>query len=439
MHLTWAICHDTGKRKGFIGTRSNAEVVIELNGQRSATVETSLEEHVSTLIRPGRTRVKVWLHRRAGEPGGAIVHNGLIIQPRSLGTRIEIPSVGPHFRLLKAGVDPLPEGPGNPDNWSPQTYELSEAMWEIIYRAEKRQRELQALADPGNVIPDFGVIQGVLADSGLTDEFFFPDGKTAWDELTDQAKGKHMPDFDFAPLDRDDSVNAQFDTYHPRMGRDLTNTVILEFGRNLSGDENSITIEPNITDLCNRCVMVGRSVGSSSQAPAWVTEDTISIGRYGIHQFTDSRDTSDLDKLQKAAEAYVERHAFQTNFIEVVPAVETDGLARGYARTALGDWIAEPDNEYEVPPAFGPGDDFDYWLGDEITVRAKDQFTFDIDRDQAGPDTDFRARVTAATLREVDDAGNVGVALTLAPVVDSDMAGAVGGYASRVKTALPTA
>lgn len=431
MFFTWEICHDTGERKGFLFDRQDGEVTVGLNDQRTCSVSANLEDTVSNLIRPGRTRMKVRCNVRTGLADNFLLVNNLIQNPVSSGAYVEIPAVCPSIRLLNASHASYPTDGLVPADWDPTDLDKSELMWELIFRSDKRRRErqadLDAIPDP-TVIPPVGIIQGTLASAGTVEPRRFADGQITWDELKRYADLAGWPDFELNPLDNiGDYEVAEFNTFLPSQGTDRTKSVILEYGNNLSADPDGFQYEPSGVDLCNRVAFIGRN------RRGFVAEDTISINRYGIWQGHDQQiNTKDMDKLEEMAKSYVAKHCFHINFVNVVPAVEQGGTARGWHRDALGNWTSLGAQEYAVPPVFAPTDQGgDYWLGDEITIRAKDQFTIDVEADQAGPDTDFRARVTAGTFREVDEAGNVGVALTLVPVVDDDPN--VGGYETIIR------
>lgn len=437
MHLTWAICNREGREWGWLWDREGGEVSVGLNTARNAVVSTSLEERPAEWIHPSKSRCKVFCHPEAHDPGagGYLLHNGLILNPRSVGDRVEIPSVDQSCRLLAGNPSILPTTAEQADPalrtslWTPVELKDSELMWELIDRTDRRQRQLN-LEDPDspNPVPSCGIIQGNLADSFKVRSTRIGDGKTTWDALTGIATRDHSPDFELEPLDREDGVHAQLNTYYPRQGSDRRDDVILEYGVNVPGN---FDYEPSGIDLCNRFVAYGEAFAGGI-APVYVAENRESMGRYGVWQREEQFSTQDIDKLADIAHDWVALHAFQINYVDVIPAVEIGGTAKGFDRDAQGN-LVELDDEFMVPPRFGPrvGLGFDYWIGDTITVRAKDQFQFHVDKDQPGPDTDLYVRVTDARFQEVDAAGNVAVALTLAPVVS---AAHVGGYATRVRT-----
>lgn len=429
MHLTWAICNRDGKEWGWLWERSQGEVTIDLNGQRTATVETSLEERIADWIHPTKSRCKVFCHPEANDPEKFILHNGLILNPVSDGQRVEIPSVDQSVRLLNASPARLPTEESPESLWDAVEMEDSELMWEIIERSDERRIELN-LEEPDspNPVPSHGVIQGDLADSFKTRSSRIVEGQTTWDGLLEIAGRDHSPDFELEPLDREDGIHSALNTYYPRQGANRRDEVILEYGINIPPE--GFNYEPSGVDICNRFVAIGQA--QYGFAPVYVAENRMSMGRYGIWQREESFTTKDIDKLADIAHSRVALSAFQINYVEVTPAVEIGGTARGFCRNADGTY-GQLSDEFMVPPRFGPrvGQGFDYWVGDTITVRAKEQFQFHVDTDIPAYDTDMVMRVVSATFREVDEAGNVAVTLTLTPVVE---AAHVGGYETEIRT-----
>jgi hypothetical protein len=105
--------------------------------------------------------------------------------------------------------------------------------------------------------------------------------------------------------------------------------------------------------------------------------------------------------LKERADGVVATRAFPLDFFTVQPAIMEQG---------------RDDVEYGVPPRFGPptDPDADFWLGDTITTIAR----------EGSLSKTLVGRVVAATLTTADDAGNVGVAISLS---SPDQAAGVSG------------
>lgn len=434
VHLTWAICHDDGREKGWLDSREGGQVTGALNGQRTASVTVPLVD-VAHLVHPSRSRLKVHCHPVEEDPGRFLLFNGLIQQPRALGDTVEIAAVDVSGRLLNANPAPMPKvADAVLAMWDPLTGTDAAIMWELINRSEARTRALQAIAvaagTPLRYPPLMGIIEGTLADSGAERSASILDGSTTWDLLLKRSAGRNSPDFELEPLDRDDDVYARFNTFYPQQGTDKRDDVILEYGENLS----DFAYEPSGVDICNHYCLVGTSP-ITGRPLAYVAESVSSIIRHGLHStIAQASDVGDYGTLEERAKGYVAHHAWPINFIDATPVAQIGGLARGFVRAANGNLVESPDREWTVPPAFGPpgtGLGFDYWLGDEITVRAKDQLNLYVDKVQPGPATDLYGRVTDFTFTEADGDGNVVVTHSITPRVP---AADVTGYITAVNT-----
>lgn len=434
MKLTWQICDPFGVKQADIGQRSNASVHIAVNDQRTATVTVSLEEFWPRHIHPGRSRIKTFCHpENADDPPSYLLHNGIIVEPEATGATAELPSVDQSVRLLNASHAPYPnQGTGEvPSEWDVANFERSEAMWELIVRANKRYRQLNDDATfrhhkDYKKFQDLGIKKGTLADSKDLRDWKFADGKTTWDALTDMAEGNKAPDFELNPLDRDDGTHAEFNTFFPHQG-DKKLDVVLELGHNV--DLDGFSYKPTAADLCNRYALTGQP--EENVAPVWVAENWYSIRRYGIWQRDATSDTSDLEKLKAEAEEYVAIHDTRVPMVEFTPDIDIGGTAFSFARDALGNLVPQPKDEYSQPPVFGPPGIGDYWLGDTITFRAPGQFHIEFPR-LAGADADFPLRIMEAEFQEVDEHGNVAISMVAAPITRK---AGVKGYSSKISVA----
>lgn len=427
MHLTWALARESGQVQDWIEDRQSASVTIGLNAGRTASLNASLEDNAVNRIHAANSRLKVWL--TPAEGASRLIFNGSILQPRATGRRVEIPAVCPHHRLLKASPAPLPlastveSDEDREEAWEPiRDMETSELMWELIHRSNLRAQEMR---DLGWSVEDLGIIEGNLAATRISRSIRPSDVKPTWDQLVDYSKGRRTPDFELVPLDRTDHVHARFDTHYPKQGTDKRDEVVLEYGHNLS----DFAWEPSGADLCNRYVLVGK--GTGKYAPAYVAENRQSMQRFGVHELIESApDTKKIEELERRAIEHVAKRAFLVNFVDVtLPVPKAGEGAIGYERDALGD-LVEANGSFASPPEFGP--DLDCWIGDVVTLIAKDQFRRLPNRNHktAAPDLAVPCRITDATYNEIDRDGNVAVSLTTAPIVDRAN---VTGYESLVR------
>jgi hypothetical protein len=424
VQLTWAICDELGRVRDWLTERSSASVDIGLNAQRTATVTASIEDHAVQTVRPGKSRLKVYCHPESGDENSFLLINGLINQPKVDGTRVELPAVDVTGRLQNASSAPFPVKSAAIDPfWQIELLEQSAWMWLIIDRSDSRAHNLNIAEPTRPPVPKMGIVEGTLADSGIYLIRKPGDTQATWDELIARSKMNNAPDFEFAPVDEDGTF-AAFNTYWPKQGTDRSEAIILEYGFNMS----EFSWEPSGAALCNRVVLVG--LGKGRRAPVWVAENHHSMRKYGVWSQTKSTpDTRDITVLQARAEEFIARRAKLVNFIDVTPNVEIGGVATGFRRDALGNLDPIQGPSFAIPPAFGPGSDFDYWIGDTITVRAKDQFKVPLDRLPGQPESDIYVRITDAHFEEVDESGNVAVSLTSTPEIHH---ADVSGYESEV-------
>ena len=425
MILTWAVCKKEGKEHGWLFEREGGEVTLALNGQRTARVTASLEEPVVRKVHAGRSRLKIFCKPKSASPNATLLANNLIHAPRSNGTDLEIASVDVTGRLLKASYAPRPtpaELASDPTGWwDEDPTEKSALMWKLIHKSGRR---LRALNNDSHDFPELGIIQGDLADTGVTRTPKFADGLNTYDRLQDESKGNRSPDFEFEPLDRTDGKFAKFNTYR-KQGSDKTEEIILEEGDNVA----EVSFEADFAEMCNSYMLIGQ--GRGAKAPAYVAENHVSMGRFGEYHVTETTDLTDIDEIEERAKQYVAIHAFPGSFIDITPTVEIGGQARTFVRDALGN-LDEIEKQFALAPSFGPGSDYRFWLGDEITIRAPWAIgKIEVDKDRPAPRSDIYCRVTEATLTEVDAAGNVAASLTLVPVVEK--ANTV-GYATEIRT-----
>jgi len=228
---------------------------------------------------------------------------------RDSGRRVEIASVDQSVRLLNASHGQYPlsdevaaEGGGI---WAAFEGKTADAMWEIIWRADKRKRQINADEPAEDEIAGLGILQGDLEDHGPTREWKFGDGQVTWDAIVEMASRTRAPDFELEPLDREDGNHARFHTHYPRMGANRRDEVVLEYGVNTSPD---FGYEPATVDLCNRYALVGKE--KRGQARVYVAENRMSMRLYGVWQRDETTNTRDWAKLEDRAHEYVAKRAF---------------------------------------------------------------------------------------------------------------------------------
>jgi hypothetical protein len=214
MQLTWAICDELGGVRDWITERQNASVDLGVNKERTGTVTASIEDEAVQTVRPGKSRLKVYCHPEAGDPASFLLLNGLIMQPKVDGTRVELPAVDPAGgRLPNASPAPYPVKSAAIDPfWQIEELEQSQWMSFIIARSDSRAHVLN-LAEPDRPpVPRMGIVDGTLADSGIYLIRKPGDTQTTWDELVARSQMDRAPDFEFEPLDNDAARTSSLST-----------------------------------------------------------------------------------------------------------------------------------------------------------------------------------------------------------------------------------
>ncbi len=385
--LRWALADSLGRLLAPIDQYDEDSLELAVNDIRTGTIKVSLEDPVVPLVESMSTRLKAWLNNE-------IVLNAPIFLPdhkAGAGSDADTLTISATDNLRLATKFTL----GFPVQTA---VNQSEIMALLMEHADPIAAEL------ASGIPSHGIIRGSLAASVLRDRSYY-DLSNIWELLLDLTQVIDGPDFELRPLDREDGVFAEFTTYFPRQGSDLSDSVILEYG---VGANNATDFgwQPSGEQLVNRYIMAGATPEGAPTTPAWISENLDSQRLYGIYEGTEvDPEISEMATLKEHADGVVASRAFPLDFFTVQPAV----LEQDRDEVGVG-----------VPPRFGPpGDDTaDFWLGDTIgTIARKGR----LDKRLAG-------RVIGATLSTADSAGNVAVAITFA--VPAGSAGVTGREAA---------
>jgi hypothetical protein len=265
--------------------------------------------------------------------------------------------------------------------WNPRTFattDQSQIMWALI-----------------SAFSDHGIAEGSLPASVNRDRTYAP-SKEVGPALVEMAEVIGGPDFELAPVIAGDGTLVEFNTFYPRQGADLTDSVVFECG---GGRETAVglTHSPGGEEVCNRFLAIGAPRDQEGEAPyamhpAYLAEHLDSIddlqGAFERReQFDDVTETATLEAHAKAAVAAA---AYPVDFFDFTAAPEQ----------------YEDETGDGVPPRFG----VDYWLGDTITV-----LDYDIDADEP---LELTGRVTDAKITE-RESGQIDVKVTCSPEVSS--------------------
>lgn len=369
MGLSWVLCDRLGRRLMDIGDREGGVVTIIRSGRRSAQVAVSLESPVAAALEPFESVLKVFL-------GADPIFAGICTLPRFN---------DPERFVQIAAADPSVALEAPLRGFATQTgADQSEIVARLIEHVDTHRYST-------SLVPSHGIIRGSLPASVNRDRSYL-DGKQAWEAIQEMAAVIGAVDFELEPVDRSDGVLCELNTYHPRQGTDKTGSVVFEYGFG-QHTATGFVFEPGGGEIVNQVVFAGRPDDTTGVADAWLAYQPESQARYGLHErFALDADVTVVQTMREHAEEVVAARAFPAKFFSFLAAPEEGAI---------------PDRDavaYGVPPVFGPTGD--YWIGDEITVVAKD----------SEMDETVQGRVQSAVLTE-DKAGNVYVACACSPRV----------------------
>ena len=266
--------------------------------------------------------------------------------------------------------------------WKPRTFtgkDQSQIMWSLI----------------ASVAADHGVVEGSLPASLNRDRTYAP-SKEIGQALVEMSEVIDGPDFELAPVLATDGTLVEFNTYHPRQGADLTDSVIFESGGGLR-TATALTYSPAGERLCNAFLAVGAPKDQESETPealhpSYFAKHAVSIAKYG--QFEEREQLDDVKEaatLKAHAEAAVAAAAYPIPYFDFTAAPEQ----------------YEEETGEGMPPRFG----IDYWLGDTITI-------LDYDDGEDDEPLELTGRVTDAKVTE-RASGQIEVKVTCAPELSS--------------------
>ncbi len=271
------------------------------------------------------------------------------------------------------------------------------SAWEaVVFAATYQESIMWALVDAAE---GHGVVEGDLTESVKRDRTY-PPGKEVGQALIEMSEVIAGPDFEFEPVaGKGTATIAQFNTFYPRQGSDLTADVVFEFGGGAQ-TVTTFTNSPGGEEICNRFLAVGAPQDHEGESPyaihpAYVAEHAASIAKYGPLERRES-----LDDVIETATLEAQAKAAVAGSAEPIPYFDFTAAPEQVEEEAVG--------SEGVPPRFG----IDYWLGDTIGCNAY----------LSGPDEDpeeFTGRVTDAKVEE-RDSGQVAVKVSCAPEVSSE-------------------
>lgn len=371
--LRWALCDSEGRLLAPIEQFHEDQVTISLNDVRNGSVTVSIEDPVVRLVEAGNTRLKAWLN-------GHIVLNAPVFLPHHQGDdgdgTLTI-SATDNLRLATASVRGFAEQVG---------IDQSEIMARLVEAADATPAEKAA------DVLGHGIIRGSLPVSLPRDRTYY-DLTNVWGSIVELSQVIDGPDFELEPLDREDGVFAQLNTYPQHQGTDRSDMVAFEYGVGAT-NVDAFTWGPSTEQLCNRFICAGETPEGSPTTPAWMSENIDSQRMFGVYEGNEvDTEVSAVPTLKERADNVVATRSLPINFFTLLPSISEAG---------------RDEVEYGVPPRAGPPTDFeaDYWIGDTIRVIAR----------IGEVATDLKGRVVTVGLATADAAGNVVTAIACTPL-----------------------
>lgn len=389
--LEWALYTLGGTRLAELRDHSAGRVRVELDGQRTAQVTIPITDQAAGMVAPLSTVLRAWWHKQP-------IFAGIVLLPRfdQVGRSVEIAAVDPSLRLKASYVNQRSDGAllayqGNVDQ--------SEIMWRLIDHAR------ETAAERADGVPSIPIARGDTPATFARDRGY-ESGKNVWESVVELSQVQGGIDFELAPLPPGEVIHntaalCELRTY-ARQGADKTATA--RFTAGFAWENATLTWEPSGDTVVNRSTWQGQSQEGQSP-PAYTSNQVDSQRLYGIYSdYVGDPDVSTAVTLAEHAQGRVSAAAFPIDFFDLVPAVD----GRGYAFNEAGTLELIPDQQFATAPAFGPGEQFDYWVGDTISVHA---------RVPPGIDGEFHGRVTDAEISEVEATGDCVVSVTVGPSI----------------------
>lgn len=358
--------------------KPGTNVDIGLNAARRGEVVLSLDDPAVELAKSLTTVLRITL-KGPEEFTRPLLVGRVIIPERTLSTvaqTIALKAGDPLFhmerKLIRSEVGAV---------WNPR-----------VFAATYQELIMWGLISP---FTDHGIAKGTLTESVKRDRTYAP-SKEVGPALIEMSEVIGGPDFELEPVIADDGTLVLFNTYHPRQGSDLSDTVQFVCGRSPE-TAVSLTHSPGGEETCNRFLAIGAPRDQEGELPyamhpAYLAEHLGSIedleGAFERReQFDDITETA---TLKAHAEAAVASSAYPIDFFDFTAAPE-----RYEDETGDG-----------VPPVFG----IDYWIGDTIGA-------LDYSEGEDEP-LELTGRLTDAKITE-RESGQIDVKANCSPEVSS--------------------
>lgn len=388
--LDWRLCDLYGREISTLRDDPGAQVTITLNDRRTASLPIDFSDKAAGLVLPLQTLLKARWHDETH-------FCGLALKPSYRGRerRVTVPAVDSSLRLANFHIGQRSDGvslvgSNAAGGLGYAGIDQSTIMSLLAATAQPTVAELNVGVWPT------GIIDGQLAAASFARDRTYEPGKQVWEAMTQLSAVDNGLDFELDPVDREDAVYSQLNTYYPQQGVDRSDDVIFHYGWGKS-NASDFTWEPSGDVVRNRSSRVGQPGVNGARQDNLAAQQA-----FGIYaEYVGESDVSLAGTLNEHALSTVLTYGWPVDFFDVVPA-QDDGT--GWYRDAAG-VLRKGTEKYGGAPRFGKG--ADYYIGDVIRVVA---------RDKPGLDVDIAGRVVQATLQSVGSGATV-VGLKCAPII----------------------
>jgi len=362
--------HKQTKLASLVNRRAGSTGQIALNGQRSATVELAIEDpDAARLVEESALFLKVKLRKMPLFIGRVTLP--VFTLGREDTSPLQVSALDPSYSLARNGIKllkrtsanyeaPPVDGSGVPT--APARRGESYFLWAWRNHELEQSKQMAFLMETADASPDekvrgilgHGIKRGTLEGNVIRERSDYSTGKNTWEAIGEIADLADGPDFELEPFDATNGDLCRLNTFYPAQGSDKRNDVRLEYGIGLNNVQ-TLTYQPSREDLCNRFIAVGKA-DRGGWATAIVAENVDSQERFGVLEDFGTFETKSIERLRARARAAVARRAFPVDFVDAT--------------------ILDEDEPGQL--RFGPGGDDDFWLGDVVTVRAREPEGLDI-------------------------------------------------------------
>lgn len=288
-----------GQTLGVIDKYENLRWKHVLNREGDASFEVVVDDPKSSLIATGNREAYIYRDDDIVFGGTIRLVDGELSRSSST---MKVNVLG-FFELLQKA-----RSPANKDYTAT---DQSNILWDLINTRQNRANG------------DMGITQGTLTTSIDRDRKAY-EYKNIYEAIIQMSEVQDGVDFEV-------SQTKEFNTWWPWRGEDLSDSVILKYGKNIE----SIRFTQDSTDLVNYAIVLGGGLASSKKIE--IRQDTDLQASYGLQEDTVSYiDVEDDALIEAKGDIEIIQKGLPLREYEVV---QTPGTRPEYDDVSVGDWI----------------------------------------------------------------------------------------------------